>query len=59
MGSRASALIIKVSLLVRCPYFKGLNVCTLIQKGKSLTKPPITELQRYPSNTTITLVSMP
>ena len=28
-----SVLIIKVSLLVRCPDFRGLNVCTLIQMG--------------------------
>ena len=26
-------LIIKVSLLVRCPNFRGLNVCTLLQMG--------------------------
>ena len=28
-----SVQIIKVSLLVRCPDFRGLNVCTLIQMG--------------------------
>ena len=28
-----SVLIIKLSLLVRCPDFRGLNVCTLIQMG--------------------------
>ena len=32
-GPWTSVLIIKVSLLVRCPDFRGLNVCTLIQMG--------------------------
>ena len=33
MGPWTSVLIIKVSLLVRCPDFRSLNVCILIQMG--------------------------
>ena len=33
MGPWTSVLIIKVSLLVRCPDFRDVNVCTIIQMG--------------------------
>ena len=52
MGPWTSVLIIKVSLLVRCPDFRGLNVCTLIQMGPwtSVLIIKVSLLVRCPTN---------